>query len=446
MSSGGSGGGGGWDPNQPLPGGEPLQSPNFNNGNWQTSGPGGGAQFPLLPQLFAPAAFKAIGSQQQHQASQDLANRQNQLNAYYKQRFPGYDFSNRTVPFGKPANFFTSGAYRSDPANYNNYYNNPNAFNSENRAFNFPDYEKQRGFFRSQADQWRNKTYEDMNPYVGEEDALIKQLSAASRGEGPSVAQEQLRAATDRNLNSMLASFGSTRAGLNSGLAQRQFMGQTAGANQQAASDSAILRANEISSARQALSGSLAQASDTRLAFQDMQNRMTQYYLNTGLDIDRAQIASRQALESLLRNQYQAANLQQNQLTAAASEGAANRRQANYSAGIGAGGAILGGLAGGLLSDRTKKKDIKRSDKEIREFLSSLTAYAYKYKKPDHPLAGHGKQIGIMAQDLEKTDIGKQMVIDTPSGKVVNMGKGLAAMLAAQASLNERLSAIEEGA
>ena len=45
-----------------------------------------------------------------------------------------------------------------------------------------------------------------------------------------------------------------------------------------------------------------------------------------------------------------------------------------------------------------------------------------------------------MAQDLEKTQLGKQMVENTPEGKQVNFGKGLGLVMASQARLNERLN------
>ena len=48
-----------------------------------------------------------------------------------------------------------------------------------------------------------------------------------------------------------------------------------------------------------------------------------------------------------------------------------------------------------------------------------------------------------MAQDLEKTTLGKQFVLDTPAGKLVDMGQGLAAILASQSYLNSRMKRLE---
>ena len=97
-------------------------------------------------------------------------------------------------------------------------------------------------------------------------------------------------------------------------------------------------------------------------------------------------------------------------------------------------------------SDRGLKKNIKKAKdkdlmnpKEIDGFLNDLYAYEYNYKDSNH---GAGKQVGVMAQDLEKTQLGKQMVEDTPEGKQINAAKGLGLAMASQARLNQRLNSI----
>ena len=54
-----------------------------------------------------------------------------------------------------------------------------------------------------------------------------------------------------------------------------------------------------------------------------------------------------------------------------------------------------------------------------------------------------GMRTGVMAQDLEKSQIGSQFVSDTPNGKMVNYGAMLPVMLAGQAMLNERINKLE---
>lgn len=108
------------------------------------------------------------------------------------------------------------------------------------------------------------------------------------------------------------------------------------------------------------------------------------------------------------------------------------------------GESLLGGaagLAGAIaLSDRRLKKGIKGGEKEADSFLKALTAHRYSYKDEGH---GKGEHLGIMAQDLERTELGKRAVIDTPAGKAVH-GARLATMLAATLpGLDKRLAKLE---
>ena len=98
------------------------------------------------------------------------------------------------------------------------------------------------------------------------------------------------------------------------------------------------------------------------------------------------------------------------------------------------------------MSDKKAKKNVRSAKdkdlmgpKEIDGFLNDLYAYQYNYKNAGH---GTGKQVGVMAQDLEKTQLGKQMVEKTPQGKQINAAKGLGLAMASQARLNQRLNSI----
>jgi len=113
-------------------------------------------------------------------------------------------------------------------------------------------------------------------------------------------------------------------------------------------------------------------------------------------------------------------------------------------AGLGAGGMGMGNI---LMpgSDEKIKKNVKSGSKETSQFLDALKAYKYKYKNPDMPGQAPGPQVSVMAQDLEKAGpMGKQMVQDTPNGKMVDYGRGFGAILAAQAELNKRLKNLEK--
>lgn len=105
-------------------------------------------------------------------------------------------------------------------------------------------------------------------------------------------------------------------------------------------------------------------------------------------------------------------------------------------------GGVLGG-AGGILSDERAKTNVHSADSKIREFLDNIAAHEYSYKDPSAPGAAPGQHVGPMAQELESSSLGSQMVIDTPQGKGVDFQRGMGTILAAQASLNKRLDALE---
>lgn len=106
---------------------------------------------------------------------------------------------------------------------------------------------------------------------------------------------------------------------------------------------------------------------------------------------------------------------------------------------------MVGGLLGGAgmalaFSDKNMKKNIESGDKDVASFLDKIPSKKYDYKDEKN---GEGKQFGLLAQDLEKHPVGKAMVIETPEGKAVDYGKGLATILATQSFLHKKLKNIE---
>jgi hypothetical protein len=157
------------------------------------------------------------------------------------------------------------------------------------------------------------------------------------------------------------------------------------------------------------------------------------------------------------RNQVEIANkglMQQrfqNELAKATGQGAATQNLANQYMGQAQAaqqgqqamtGSLfnLGGTLGAaaLMSDVNLKTNIENFSSD--EFLDKLKPYKYDYKDEKN---GKGKQAGVMAQDLEKTEVGKQAVIDTPEGKMVDYNKLGPTMLSSLVELNERLKKIE---
>ena len=136
------------------------------------------------------------------------------------------------------------------------------------------------------------------------------------------------------------------------------------------------------------------------------------------------------------------------QLTSQERVGLASAEAAKYGANLtaktGTQSAQLGALgalgAAFIASDKRLKKKIKPGGDKMKAFLDALNVHDYEYKDKKH---GKGRQVSVMAQELEKSDIGKQFVVETKIGKMVDYGKGFAAILASQAHLNKRLNALE---
>jgi hypothetical protein len=98
-------------------------------------------------------------------------------------------------------------------------------------------------------------------------------------------------------------------------------------------------------------------------------------------------------------------------------------------------GATVGAAAASDINLKTNIDSLSSED-----FLDKLKAYKYNYKDEKF---GKGKQAGVMAQDLENTIVGKQAVIDTPEGKMVDYNKLGPTMLSSLVELNDRLKKLE---
>lgn len=92
-------------------------------------------------------------------------------------------------------------------------------------------------------------------------------------------------------------------------------------------------------------------------------------------------------------------------------------------------------------SDERFKKGITPSDGAVRQMLDSLHPYSYEYKDPEKH--GEGRRLGIMAQDMEKTGLGRSVVQNRSDGKYIDLNKATSLSLAGIASLNRRLDALE---
>lgn len=118
------------------------------------------------------------------------------------------------------------------------------------------------------------------------------------------------------------------------------------------------------------------------------------------------------------------------------------------------GGASLGGFAGQLsvapelagaaaLSDEREKKKIsaKSAAKKITEFLDNLEPAEYEYKNEGY---GQGKHISVMAQQMEKSEVGKKFVKEMDNKKFIDYGHALPMMMATIANIHGRLNKVEK--
>lgn len=131
-------------------------------------------------------------------------------------------------------------------------------------------------------------------------------------------------------------------------------------------------------------------------------------------------------------------NILQAQLGLGQSQQAAQASQ--NAGGMGAAGTVFAEVVKAF-SDINLKKDINLSGDRLDDFLNKLEAYDYDYKDSNH---GEGRQTSVMAQDLEKSDIGKKAIVETEDGKMVDYSKLLPEMLAATAKTHKRISKLEE--
>jgi hypothetical protein len=100
---------------------------------------------------------------------------------------------------------------------------------------------------------------------------------------------------------------------------------------------------------------------------------------------------------------------------------------------------MAGAQGAALLSDERLKTNITSGDEDADRLLRALRSKSYDYKDQKH---GKGRQIGIVAQDLEAAGLG-DAVFETPIGKAVSGAKLSAALASMMPGVNKRLEKLE---
>jgi hypothetical protein len=251
-----------------------------------------------------------------------------------------------------------------------------------------------------------------------DQNQLVGQLTQTATGQGPSAAAAMAKVQQDRAIAQQQAQAASAR-GVNPAMAARVAAQNGATASQAIAGQAGAQQIQEQQQAQQILSGTLQGARTQDIQVQGQIDDLTKQYEAMGLSAAEAN---------------QQAKLKVQEINAGIE--ASNSKNTS-----GLFGSLIGGAAS-LLSDKRLKKEIKPAGKKVKSFLDAISAEEWEYKDPKH--GGSERHVGPMAQDLEKSEIGKRMVVETPEGKAVKFdGMSFAAILAAQAHLNKRLTEIE---
>lgn len=283
-------------------------------------------------------------------------------------------------------------------------------------VFGWSEEEKRREQLRKDAAAAAGTyTQKPADPFVtGMQRSATQQLQQAALGKGPSAASELLQQGAERarrGAQSMVA--GAT--GANKALAFRAAQDVQSRATQDVATQQAALRAQEQQRAMQQFGNILAQQRQAGLGEQQLAAQNYQAQLQASLSQDKD-------------------NWLEQQLVSGGSGG-------------------ISALGGGLVaSDKTLKENIKDEDCKMEAFLKALKpqSWEYKQKKEEKPamiahLMPKGKHFGVMAQDLESSDVGKTMVIKGPDDKLlINSTKATGPILGALAMMFKKQKELEK--
>lgn len=91
-----------------------------------------------------------------------------------------------------------------------------------------------------------------------------------------------------------------------------------------------------------------------------------------------------------------------------------------------------------MLSDKTEKKGIKKiADEDIADFIAALKPRSFEYKDEAN---GQGRRAGVMAQDIEKSKLGAEIVGADESGKkTLDTNKLIGAILASLKHISDKV-------
>ena len=284
---------------------------------------------------------------------------------------------------------------------------------------------------------------------------LMGQVGAQEKAQRSAIEQEMQRRGTADSGTALAAKLQGSTAGANA--ARQQAMQMAAQGQQQRMA--ALQNLGQMSGQMQSQDFSQqAQKASARdaIAQANAMNRQNVAQQNLAarqnIENQRANLANQQQMYNVGLQQQQF----QNQLAKAGAQGQATGNLAGmYAQQAGAqaqaDSAVIGGLAGlggaaiTKFSDSRVKEDIKPASESIEDMLDNLEPYEYDYKDEfkDDP-SMEGRQLGIMAQDLESSELGNKFVQEDNNGvKRVDYGKMASTQMAAISDLHKRLKQLE---
>lgn len=345
---------------------------------------------------------------------------------------------------------------------YNTYALNPDAANNPYLAQNTADIKQQMANVQGQnAAQASASLAGPVSAQQGfnAQAQNLAQLQAQSQGQGPAAQAVQMQSqnATNQGINAQMAMAGSMRGG-NAGEALRQASVGQAQVTGQAANQAAT---NTLNSEQQGINNAGAVAG--AMQGEEQQNQQFNAGAQNQIGLaNSAQSQQQQQFSDSLQQQYlgqqetldsaqAAATLQAGEFgvnsAATQTAGAASNGVANTNATTaqitGVGGLVNSGVQTlENTSDRRAKTNVDDGDEKSSDFLDHLSAKEWDYKDPEKH--GEGRHLGVMAQDLQKSALGDQMVSPDHEGTLrVDYGKGMAAIVASLAYLNDKMKALE---
>ena len=293
-------------------------------------------------------------------------------------------------------------------------------------------------------------------------DALGALAGAQSQNAPPDPYEQAQKAALDRM--KQISEGGETEAekAQRMALQQQRQQAYAEGRQQLQGQMASGFEANKANMARRGIASGGAEIAQNAALQQNLGNAMgrlageqsgqeAQILADQGMQAQQRRMAATQALSDIAQGK-QAQDISKLGMASNMWNAMQGRKQNRYLAQQQMMGQAIGGLSAGAgyaaFSDENVKTGVKEqknySTKMVSEFMEPLKSYNYKYKDSKYSGdMGDKTYSSVMAQDLEKSKLGRQMVIDTPEGKMVDYAKGIAPIMSSIAELNQRLKRLE---